>query len=69
MTDKRIIAIEVTCCADCPFYSKPLPTSPLLTRKGVCKKTGNVDSESASSHFMRGCPYKQAEEVQNESIT
>ena len=20
MTDKRIIAIEVTCCADCPFY-------------------------------------------------
>lgn len=69
MTNKRIIAIEVTCCADCPFYSKPMPTSPLLPRKGVCKKTGNSDIESASSHFMWGCPYKQTEEAQNENIT
>ena len=67
MTDKRIIAIEVTCCADCPFYRKPMPTSPLLTRKGVCKKTGNFDIESASSHFIWGCPYKPTEELANDN--
>lgn len=67
MTDKRIIAIEVTCCADCPFYNKPMPTSPLLIRKGVCKKTGNSDIESASSHFIWGCPYKPTEERTNDN--
>lgn len=66
MTNKRIIAIEVTCCADCPFYSKPLTTSPLLPRKGVCKKTGNSDIESASSHFIWGCPYKEKERVKDD---
>lgn len=68
MTEKRIISIEVTCCADCPFYNKPLPTSPLLPRKGVCEKTGHSDIESASSHFIWGCPYK-LKETQNESTT